>query len=189
MARSAARAPAVRRAVGRARRVARDRGRGRARARPRALRDRAGRHHHRRPLAAGRRGARARSSRAPTRCRSRSRSTASPPRASASWSPIRRTTCRVTARRDVRRRRRAPAAARPLRGGRHRAGALRARRPPVRRLGRASGSAVAMDKIMMKRAFAAARAPHAAAPFGSATGTTSTRSWPTSSASSATRAS
>ena len=36
----------------------------------------------------------ARSTRAPTRCRARSRSTASPPRASASWSPIRRATCR-----------------------------------------------------------------------------------------------
>ena len=50
-----------------------------------------------------------------------------------------------------------PAAPRPVRRGRHGAGPARARRPALRRLRACSARRSAMDKVMMKRAFAAAR--------------------------------
>ena len=130
-------------------------------ARPRALRDRARGHHHRRPLVAGRRGARrdrVGRRRVAGRVRGRRRARRGHRRAGRrSVPPLAGHRAR-----DVRRRRRAPAAARPLRGGRHRARALRARRPPVRRVRGArvgGGDGQDHDEARVRRR----AAPHAAA--------------------------
>ena len=125
--------------------------------------------HDRRAVAARGRGAGACSRRAATRCPAafdgRGR------RGRAADGPGAPSSCRAT-RRGARRRRRVPAAARSVRRGRHGAGPARARRTCRTSASGVLGSAVGMDKIMMKRAFAAAGLPHRARTSRSATATT-----------------
>ena len=145
------RAAAVRRALGRARRVARDRGRG---GRARSTRTRyevvpvAITTDGRWLLADAAQRAHRRAPRCPTRSRRRRVATVDG-RAGARPRSAR-----------ARRRRRVPAAARSLRRGRHRAGPARARRPAVRRLGRArlgGGDGQGDDEARVRRRRTAAR--------------------------------